>query len=262
MLWKRIASAIIGIPALILIFYTGKLPLLILIILLTMLGLREFINISKSSGLKEIPLLLGLSGLVFPVMINYYPAWSAPIMFGFILLSFSYYLYFYPTYSTVDLGFALMGMIYISLGFSHFLLLRHLENGFWLIVYAFLVIWSTDTGAYFTGMCLGRHKFAPLISPHKTWEGFLGGLVLSLATIFVFTLYVPLSFSKTLLYITPVVCVVGQVGDLFESSLKRFAKIKDSGQVIPGHGGILDRFDSALWSVPLTYYLLVIIEGL
>jgi phosphatidate cytidylyltransferase len=150
--------------------------------------------------------------------------------------------------------------MYVSWGFFHLILLRDLQNGFWLVIYAFLIVWSTDTGAYFIGSCLGKHKFAPLISPKKSWEGFAGGIVSSLIIAYIYWLCLPSIGGRTLLYISVLVSVAGQLGDLFESSFKRFAQIKDSGNLIPGHGGILDRFDSILWAAPVTYYLYTLIE--
>ena len=129
-----------------------------------------------------------------------------------------------------------------------------------MLTYVFLIIWSTDTGAYFTGMLFGRNKLAPQLSPKKTWEGFIGGVVTSFIAVLVFLQLIPLPPNMLLLYITPVISVVAQVGDLFESGLKRLAGAKDSGNIIPGHGGILDRFDSALWALPTAYYLVLYLE--
>ena len=137
-----------------------------------------------------------------------------------------------------------------------------LDNGFWLILYVFIVVWTTDTGAYFCGIHLGKRKLAPYISPHKTWEGFGGGLIASLLAVLVMTSLAPLPQREILLYLTPLVSLAGQLGDMFESALKRYANLKDSGYLVPGHGGVLDRFDSALWAFPLTYHILALLERL
>ncbi len=262
MLWKRVVSAIVGIPIFLGAAYQGKITFLAVIYILTLLALLEYDHVLRRTGCKDNKVLLLLSGLLFPWMFYSNLAWVGPAIFGYILFCFIYYLYKFPDYSPADLGLALLGIAYIAFGFSHLLLLRADIQGFWLVSYVFIVVWSTDTGAYFTGLYLGRHKLSPVISPKKTWEGFAGGLLFSIFAVFIFTYYTQFDFDRTLLLITPFISLSGQLGDLFESALKRYARIKDSGRIIPGHGGVLDRFDSALWAGPLTYYLLTILERL
>lgn len=122
-----------------------------------------------------------------------------------------------------------------------------------MVLFFFILIWVNDTFAYIWGRLLGKHAFAPLVSPKKTWEGFIGGVVsTAVFALFVCPLFLPnlLSLGKTFLILSAiVVSVVGTVGDLFESSLKRWVGVKDSGNIIPGHGGLLDRFDGVLFAV-------------
>lgn len=260
MLVKRILSALVGIPLLIFIVFKGGIYLLLAVFLLMLLGLLEFRKIIKKSHGKALTILLWLGAFLFPLafLINY--QFIIALLFFYLLFSYFCYLIYYPKYSPLDLSFTLLGVIYVCWGFFHLILLRELDTGFWLVMYVFIMVWSTDSGAYFTGIYLGKHKLAPLISPKKTWEGFWGGLITSVITAYIFTISLPASVNpgKILLYISPAVSIAGQLGDLFESSLKRFAQIKDSGKIIPGHGGILDRFDSALWAAPVTYYLYII----
>jgi len=117
----------------------------------------------------------------------------------------------------------------------------------------FILIWLNDTGAYFAGRAFGRNKLAPSISPGKTWEGWAGGMVASLAVAQVLQALVPVSAPWFVLAL--VVSIFGPVGDLTESALKRRAGVKDSGQLLPGHGGILDRFDSHIFAAPLAAIL-------
>lgn len=264
-LLKRVLSAVIGIPLLLYLTYRGDIILLLAVFILMLLALAEFRNISKKSHCKTLAIPLWLSALLFPVIYLVHYEFIINILFFYLLLCYGYFLLYYPKYTPLDLAYTLFGAIYISWGFYHIVLLRQMTDGFWLIFYVFLIVWSTDTGAYGIGTLFGKHKFAPEVSPKKSWEGVAAGLLVSFLVAYLFTFFVP-AFSETemriLLYLAPFVSLVGQLGDLLESALKRFAEVKDSGQIIPGHGGILDRFDSLLLAVPFTYYLINMIERL
>ncbi|MCF8000884.1 MAG: phosphatidate cytidylyltransferase, partial [Halanaerobiales bacterium] len=126
--------------------------------------------------------------------------------------------------------------------------------GLWI---ALVATWLTDIGAYFVGKYYGKIKMAPKISPNKTMEGALGGILVSFIFVVAITIYLNVFSSLWLIYavLLPFIAIVG---DLFESALKRATGFKDSGQVIPGHGGILDRFDSLLFTIPFTYFFLTL----
>ena len=122
-------------------------------------------------------------------------------------------------------------------------------------MYAFLIVWITDSGAYLVGRQIGKHKLTA-ISPNKTWEGSIGGSVIAVIAAAIYTYYFPQAYGWwIMLAISILLSVAGQFGDLVESALKRFYHVKDSGSVLPGHGGILDRFDSMLIVLPLMYLL-------
>jgi phosphatidate cytidylyltransferase len=131
----------------------------------------------------------------------------------------------------------------------------------WLLAGIFVLIWFSDSFAYLTGKYLGKHKLAPKISPNKTWEGFIGGAIATLvfATIAPFTLGILPLWAW--LGLALVVIVFGAIGDLFESALKRHYQIKDSGNFMPGHGGMLDRIDSLLLATPMAYFYLQAIQN-
>jgi phosphatidate cytidylyltransferase len=116
-----------------------------------------------------------------------------------------------------------------------------------------LATWMTDTSAYFTGLNFGKNKLAPQISPKKTIEGALGGIIGSIIIVLIYGSYLAINIKERIL-LGVLLSIASQLGDLVESSFKRDAQIKDSGDIIPGHGGILDRFDSLLFTLPLTYY--------
>lgn len=132
--------------------------------------------------------------------------------------------------------------------------------GAWWLMYIFLLVWGADTGAYMFGRLFGRHKLAPQVSPGKTWQGFAGGLLTSLLVSWLFVLLAPLHIKPSILIICSVTVVFASViGDLTESMFKREAGIKDSGNLIPGHGGVLDRIDSLTAAVPIFACLLLLI---
>ena len=157
-----------------------------------------------------------------------------------------------------DVALRLLGVFYISLLFTHFIFLRELPDGQWWLLFALVIVWAGDTSAFYGGRALGKKKLAPVVSPNKTVEGALcgvvGGMVAGVIYVQVFSLSLP--FLLTLL-MGALAGAVGILGDLTESYLKRWGGVKDSGTLIPGHGGLLDRVDSVLFAVPIVYYFLL-----
>ena len=162
----------------------------------------------------------------------------------------------------LDLFHSTFAFIYIILPLHLLVRIPYLANDYepWLLLCIFVIIWCNDTFAYFTGKFLGRHKLFERVSPNKTWEGFFGGMIFSLAGAFIMGQYLPFLSHEKWLGLAAVVIIVATVGDLFESSLKRAYKLKDSGRFMPGHGGILDRIDSLLFALPAAYLYLQALE--
>jgi phosphatidate cytidylyltransferase len=157
--------------------------------------------------------------------------------------------------ATVAISGTLLGAAWIGLGLACVLLLREYPDHGRLAVFAVLIaVWADDTVAYLIGRLLGRHKFSPALSPAKTWEGFLAGTVAAVFVTFV-ALYDQdfLSIPESLV-LGAVVAIAGALGDLFESALKRDMQVKDSGTLLAGHGGMLDRVDALLFAVPAAYF--------
>jgi phosphatidate cytidylyltransferase len=157
----------------------------------------------------------------------------------------------------VDWSLTLAIPVYLGWPLSVFLLLRGFQvgisPGFWWVLTVFLGVWGFDSGAFFAGHFFGRHKLAPAISPAKTWEGAAGGLVLSIAAALLFTA-LPLGVPWYLAILLGILIgIAATLGDLAESLIKRQTHVKDSGQFMPGHGGILDRVDSLLFAVIVVY---------
>lgn len=267
--------AFIFAPLVIYITLLGKLPFLILIEVLIILGLWEFFRISETKN-SEIPkILLLILGALLGVFTY---LWGEKV-FLFFLLAILYSSALFLVIkgktegATSNLALSLLGFFYVAGLFSYLILLREMSpesvsnrfaslttsykvGGVW-IVYLLLCIWSCDTFAYFIGAPLGKHQLSPTVSPRKTVEGFGGGILGAIAAAF-FSHFVFFTSAqlKDLLIISAIVALVGQVGDLTESLFKRDAQIKDSSHIIPGHGGILDRFDSLLFVSPIVYYYL------
>lgn len=153
-----------------------------------------------------------------------------------------------------DAGVLTLTMLYIGFGFNMFVQARMVGLG--MLMYLLLTVWSTDSGAYLVGRKIGKTKLAPQISPNKTWEGSIGGTIVAVIVgiIFSVTGLIHYGILATIL-MTLFLSIAGQLGDLIESSLKRYYGVKDSGRILPGHGGILDRFDSLLLVLPMAYLL-------
>jgi phosphatidate cytidylyltransferase len=184
------------------------------------------------------------------------------ILFILVITLFSYFVMkngYKNILSSISINFFMI--IYITGCMSYFFLLRdlnlepfHNARALWL---AFLATWSVDAGAYFTGKYFGKRKLAPKISPNKTREGAIGGIVLCILIVLIYVCYLKI-FTYYLIIYAVLVAVVAIIGDLFESALKRNVELKDSGNFLPGHGGVLDRFDSLLFTIPFTYYFLIL----
>jgi phosphatidate cytidylyltransferase len=161
--------------------------------------------------------------------------------------------------ASVRVAVTMLGVVYLGLGLSHLLLLRRLPHGNALLLTVVFGTWAGDTMAYFTGRFFGSTPLAPNLSPKKTWEGLAGG---SLGTVLLCVIagaaYVPVLGAGRALVLGLVIALVGPVGDLFESLLKRDVGIKDAGRFMPGHGGVLDRFDALLFAGVAAYYVLTL----
>lgn len=161
-----------------------------------------------------------------------------------------------------DIGFTLLGILYVGFPFYCFTRLGFIDAEFnHFIPLGFMILlWTSDTGAYLAGRSLGKHKLFERISPKKTWEGFLGGIILAvLVSVFLAQYFGTIPQWQWIL-VAVIIAVFGTLGDLVESMLKRSLNVKDSGHILPGHGGFLDRFDGLLIAAPLVYLLLLLVN--
>ena len=235
----------------------GTLLFACLLALISAIGIAEFYLMA----LPERKLELWLASLAGSALIFIPLAGDDKlILFGIGLLFVGFSLLFLFRVRTIDtaareVAFALLAFLYIPFMLMHLVQLRLTTFGIqWLFV-IMLIVMTNDSTAYYTGSAFGKHRLYPLVSPKKSIEGAVGGLVGSLggALLARFTFFPQLTFSDAVVTAL-VIGVVGQAGDLFESLLKRSFGVKDSGTIIPGHGGVLDRLDSILFAAPITYY--------
>ncbi|MED1562158.1 phosphatidate cytidylyltransferase [Alkalihalobacillus alcalophilus ATCC 27647 = CGMCC 1.3604] len=159
-----------------------------------------------------------------------------------------------------EVGFVVLSSVYVGFGFHYLLMTREIADiGMWLVFFVLIIIWTTDSGAYFIGRAFGKHKLWPDISPKKTVEGAIGGIISAVVLGTIFYWFFPIFDHYFIaLFVMLVASTFGQLGDLVESALKRHYSVKDSGTVLPGHGGILDRFDSLIYVMPILHLLQLI----
>jgi len=251
----RVLTAAVGTPLLLAVLWAGRWPLWALTWALALVGSAEFSAMLKKREL-DLP-FWAIGSLTAGVLLDSLLRWPLwPVLLGLFFLAALYGLGGTDNQRGFMTGeSALFGALYIGGLMSYLIRLRELPHGFLVVVFVLAVVWLNDAGAYFIGRRFGRHRLLPRVSPGKTWEGSLGGLAVGLAAAVLLALVVGRSAGLGIVA-GLVVSLAGQIGDLVESNFKRFVGAKDSGGVLPGHGGVLDRFDSALFALPAAYYFL------
>ncbi|QBO35273.1 phosphatidate cytidylyltransferase [Periweissella cryptocerci] len=262
----RVITAVVALAVFIPLLIIGHLPLQILVALMAVVALDEILIMRKKLliSFETIISNIGVVVMVLPRSLwdnEHLPMFlhQSSLLYIFVLLMLFHTVLSRNHFTFDDAGVITLSMLYIGLGFQFFMAARTMSLA--TLFFALLIVWITDSGAYMIGRALGKHKLAPRISPNKTWEGSIGGTVVS---VIVSAIYL-LVFPAVQVYSFPVMLVIalfasiaGQFGDLIESALKRYYNVKDSGKILPGHGGILDRFDSLLIVLPVLFLLGVI----
>ena len=256
---QRVITAVIALIIFLPLLYLGGIPFDILVTLMGIVAMSEFLIMKKKLlvSFEAIVSFLLMLSVLLPVF--WAGFWTQDTLGGsFYLLALVMLVYTVISknrFSFDDAGVLLLGGLYAGLGFRFMMLAR--AESLWMMLYALLIVWVTDSGAYLIGRKIGKNKLAPHISPNKTWEGSIGGSLSAVVIVGAYLYFVqaafPYSFSTMLLW-TLVFSVGGQLGDLIESAFKRHYGVKDSGKILPGHGGILDRFDSLLFVLPLMHF--------
>lgn len=258
---QRIVTGVIGGILFITLVYLGGMWYSLLLFLLALIGLFEFLRMAgiRPFSITGILSYLLMLSIVWPDLVS--SSWpffhfSSVLMPALILLLFTTVVKKNEIH-VEHAALSLLGAIYIGFGFTYMGAFRNgvSDHGFWLTMLILLGIWATDSGAYFVGRSFGKNKLWPAISPNKTIEGSLGGIVIA------FVIVLAINTAKNVvpfmqaLQIAFVIGVTAQMGDLVESAIKRHFGVKDSGQIFPGHGGVLDRTDSWLIVFPILYIL-------
>ena len=260
---KRVGSAVLGIVFMVFMIYKGGFLFLLTAMALSLLAAIEMGRMMKRIGLKDMVTFLYAGALLFPLLLYFEASWLPSFLALFVFSGAVISLSQYPEGKFQDLGANFLAVLYIGFGFSHFVLLREMEQGMLLLAFGFVVVWMTDIGAYLVGTYFGKRPFFQDISPSKTVEGAIGGLACGIVGAILFCnivgRYFTLDSKGMLIVISVFLSAAAQTGDLFESAIKRQARVKDSSRLIPGHGGIMDRIDSMLFTlmVVCTYMLVV-----
>ncbi|WP_317854535.1 phosphatidate cytidylyltransferase [Chakrabartyella piscis] len=262
----RVISALILAPILIVLVAMGGLPLKISIMILGMVGMREFYQaFSKgNNGLHTISYLFALFYGVFMEQVingdNYFNIFVAV----FLVVLLVYTVICHDKTNAVEGMSGFFGFFYVFFLLSHIYLIREFMYGKYLVWLVFSTAFGTDTGAYFVGIKFGKHKLIPSLSPKKTVEGAIGGIVTATILALIYGTLIDGFFVFDGVDVVLLCGLTGffgsflaQIGDLAASAMKRMAGIKDFGKLIPGHGGVLDRFDSVILTAPALYYIML-----
>ena len=245
----RFLSGLIGLILLIVVVNKGGFILALSILLISLIGIREFYKALDNINIMPIK-IIGYLGTILLFLSAIYPLITLDLVITALTIIL---LVLLISKRNIDLGgvsLTIFGVLYIPFLLFH---IYFLDQGdyIWLV---FIIAFGTDTFAYIAGNLFGRHKLCPKLSPKKTIEGSVGGILGSLFLTLIYTIYIGINISWHLILLSIIVSTMSQLGDLAASKIKRMADIKDYGFIMPGHGGVLDRFDSIIICAPLIYY--------
>ncbi len=262
---KRVYAALVLLPLLyVLTRHLPPLAFFVLIAITVLLAQWEFLGLFIEKRYLSQHALVGFPGAVLLLIAMQWPTvLSFSLALSMILAGLlCYQVSLAPSESRhLSMFILLFGILYIGYTLGHFLRLRNQHDGALLVLFVLLVTWAGDTAAYYVGKTWGSRPLAPRLSPNKTIEGFLGGLVVAPLIAWIGHLwFLPAVTPVDCLILGLLFTVLGLLGDLSESALKRQAGVKDSGSLIPGHGGVLDRVDSLLLNAPLFYYYMTFVR--
>jgi phosphatidate cytidylyltransferase len=258
--WSRIVVAVVGLPLVLYLVWLGGWWLVVLTGVAATVALHELFWIARPLR----PLVLaGYTGALLAILGAWLggAAWMTAGFFTTLALAFVLKGISQTRQSiTVAVGATVLGAGWVGLGLGHLVLLRAIspaDDGRLAVFTVLLAVFASDTIAYFTGLLVGRHRLAPTISPGKTWEGLIAGTTIAILVPF-FALYRSdfLDVWRSLV-LGAVIAVAAPLGDLFESAIKRDLQVKDTGRLLAGHGGVLDRIDSLLFAAVASYYTIL-----
>ena len=257
----RILTALVGIPIVLLCIF-GPTPLMYLFGFVMMLALNYELANMQGESMQRSFLVFSLFNMA--VALGCYTFVTQELGFIFVLINglvMAETVFTYPKVALPEMMYLAFVNIYCTWLPLHMISLRLLPQGSWMLMSVFIMVWVCDSGAYFTGYILGKHKMAPHLSPKKTIEGGVGGVLLTVVAALIIQRFLPIAPNMLNAVIVALLVAFGAiVGDLFESYLKRSFGVKDSGNILPGHGGFADRFDSFLMVAPLCFYYFSIMQ--
>jgi phosphatidate cytidylyltransferase len=260
MLRQRILTAIIGLPLLVAIIWFGEPWFTLLIAAMAILGSFEFYRMSRHSKIQP----LTYFGIVWVLLIVLSPHCpytpTAPFLITSAIVISLIWLLFRPPKEQAfnNWAWTMAGILYVGWLLSYWVSLRSLEIGRAWVFWAMFTTFASDTCAFFIGRAWGKHNLAPSISPGKTWEGVIGGLLGSIIASLILGIVFSLPLSYWLIaFLGFIISIFAQLGDLVESLLKRNTGTKDSSRLVPGHGGVLDRIDSLIFTGIIVYYFVI-----
>ena len=257
-LTQRIIVAILGVAIIITAIYWQAWSYFAVFLIISLLSLREFYKLAGLDGYLPLSTWGTISGtLIYSFTFLVQMDIIEPVVF-YLVFPFSSIIFFIKLYKKgeekpfTNIAYTFLGIFYVSVPFSllHIIAFSNGQYQFELVTGILLLTWASDTGGYFAGTFFGKKKLFQRISPKKTWEGFIGGAILTLAIAYLIATFVPLLPLWKWMIVGILTVTAGTYGDLIESLFKRSINIKDSGESIPGHGGFLDRFDALLLSLP------------
>ncbi len=262
----RLISGIVMVAILIVTVGLGGPVLLVVLGLVSLIGMSELYNVVQVRD--KAPGLVGYAAaIVYYVFLALGRSeWYLPLFIFFLVFTMAVYVFTYPTYQSEQIMTVFFGLFYAAVMLSFIYQTRMLTDGMVMVWLIFLSSWGCDTCAYCVGMLIGKHKMAPILSPKKSVEGGVGGVLGAALLGCLFALAMNQWGGAN---VSPLLCtlicgvgaLISMIGDLAASAIKRNHDIKDYGTLIPGHGGILDRFDSVIFTAPVIYYLATFLAG-
>lgn len=266
----RLLSGILLVIIALITVITGGNLLFLVLLAVSLIGMTELYKVfgieKKPPGIIGYLFALLYYGLLYfePLLPGESLNWFMMSFMAFLICQMAVLVFAYPRYNTQQIMAAFFGMFYVAVMLSYIYQIRILPGGIFTVWLVFVCSWGCDTCAYCVGMLIGKHKMAPILSPKKSVEGGIGGI---LGAALIGVLYgLAINYwgdagADVLSYavIGAAGGVISQIGDLAASAIKRYHNIKDYGKLIPGHGGILDRFDSVIFTAPIIYYLAIML---
>jgi phosphatidate cytidylyltransferase len=263
---SRLMTASVGVPITIVCSLVGGIPFLLAMNLVIGAGLYEFYRMMEAKGIRPYKIVGVAAGLGVSWYVYFLGGVFSSLFITLVLVAIMTMELFRRDgeLAVFHISTTILGVFYVAWLGSHVILLRQLGEGVvgtdyggFFVILAFALAWFTDAGAYFVGHSIGRHKLLPRVSPRKSVEGALGGMAVAVVVAFVArATIVPVLSVRDALLLGLLAPVMAVLGDLVESLMKRDVHIKDTSRALPGHGGMLDRFDSVLFVAPLVYYYL------